>query len=112
MSELIFEVPATFDGCTVNDFLRRGKGVSYHLIKTLKRLDGPWGLFCNERPVRTVDSVRTGDRIILRWPEKETETSPLAAKVPVLYEACKYMGIAPDLYDPIEEDVKAYLRGE
>lgn len=59
MSELIFEVPATFDGCTVNDFLRRGKGVSYHLIKTLKRLDGPWGLFCNERPVRTVDSVRT-----------------------------------------------------
>lgn len=32
--------------------------------------------------------------------------------VPVLYEACKYMGIKPDLYDPIEEDIKAYLRGE
>jgi L-fucose isomerase-like protein len=32
--------------------------------------------------------------------------------VPVLYEACKYLGIQPDLYDPIEEDVKAYLRGE
>lgn len=32
--------------------------------------------------------------------------------VPVLYEACKYMGIRPDLYDPIEEDVRAYLRGE
>ena len=32
--------------------------------------------------------------------------------VPVLYEACKYIGIAPDLYDPIEEEVKAYLRGE
>ena len=32
--------------------------------------------------------------------------------VPVLYEACKYIGIKPDLYDPIEEDVKAYLRGE
>jgi L-fucose isomerase-like protein len=32
--------------------------------------------------------------------------------VPVMYEACKYMGIKPDLYDPIEEDVKAYLRGE
>ena len=32
--------------------------------------------------------------------------------VPVLYEACKYIGIQPDLYDPIEEDVKAYLRGE
>ena len=32
--------------------------------------------------------------------------------VPVLYEACKYLNIKPDLYDPIEEDVKAYLRGE
>lgn len=32
--------------------------------------------------------------------------------VPVLYEACKYIGVSPDLYDPIEENVKAYLRGE
>lgn len=32
--------------------------------------------------------------------------------VPVLYEACKYIHIKPDLYDPIEEEVKAYLRGE
>lgn len=32
--------------------------------------------------------------------------------VPVLYEACKYIGVTPDLYDPIEENVKAYLRGE
>lgn len=32
--------------------------------------------------------------------------------VPVLYEACKYIKVKPDLYDPIEESVKAYLRGE
>ncbi|QHQ62154.1 fucose isomerase [Anaerocolumna sedimenticola] len=32
--------------------------------------------------------------------------------VPVLYEACKYIKVKPDLYDPIEEEVKAYLRGE
>ena len=32
--------------------------------------------------------------------------------VPILYEACKYIGVKPDLYDPIEEAVKAYLRGE
>lgn len=32
--------------------------------------------------------------------------------VPVLYEACKYLGIKPDLYDDIEEEVKAYIRGE
>lgn len=32
--------------------------------------------------------------------------------VPVLYEACKYIGIKPDLYDPIEDKVQAYLHGE
>ncbi|MDR0583072.1 MAG: L-fucose/L-arabinose isomerase family protein [Treponema sp.] len=32
--------------------------------------------------------------------------------VPVLYEACKYLGIKPDLYDNNEEEVKAFLRGE
>lgn len=26
--------------------------------------------------------------------------------VPVLYEACKYIGVQPDLYDPVEEEVK------
>ena len=35
-----------------------------------------------------------------------------ARVVPVLFEACKYLGIEPDLYDPIEDDVRAYLRGE
>ncbi len=32
--------------------------------------------------------------------------------VPVVYEACKYLGITPDLYDPIEDKVLAYLHGE
>lgn len=32
--------------------------------------------------------------------------------VPILYEACKYIGVQPDLYDPIEEQVQAYWRGE
>ena len=32
--------------------------------------------------------------------------------VPILYEACKYIGVKPDLYDDNEEEVKAYIRGE
>jgi L-fucose isomerase-like protein len=32
--------------------------------------------------------------------------------VPPLYEACKYIGVNPDLYDNNEEEVKAFLRGE
>lgn len=29
--------------------------------------------------------------------------------VPVLYEACKYLGIKPDLYDPVEAEVQAAI---
>jgi len=32
--------------------------------------------------------------------------------VAILYEACKYIKVTPDLYDPIEEKVKARIRGE
>lgn len=32
--------------------------------------------------------------------------------VPVLYEACKYIGVKPDLYDDNEEEVRAFIRGE
>ena len=32
--------------------------------------------------------------------------------LPVIYEACKYIGVTPDLYDPIEDKVKAYLHGQ
>ena len=33
--------------------------------------------------------------------------------VPVIYEACKYIpGLVPDLYDPIQDKVEAWLRGE
>ena len=32
--------------------------------------------------------------------------------VPVLYEACKYIGITPDLYDDIEDSVQAQIWGD
>ena len=32
--------------------------------------------------------------------------------VPVLYEACKYIGVTPDLSDDNEEEVRAFIRGE
>ncbi len=32
--------------------------------------------------------------------------------VPILYEACKYIGVKADLFDPIEDKVQAYLWGE
>lgn len=33
--------------------------------------------------------------------------------LPIIYEACKYIpGLTPDFYDDVEEDVKAWLRGQ
>ena len=32
--------------------------------------------------------------------------------VPILYEACKYIGIKADLFDENEDEVKAFIRGE
>jgi len=32
--------------------------------------------------------------------------------VPVLYEACKYLNIEPDLYDADDEEIEAYIHGE
>ena len=31
--------------------------------------------------------------------------------VPVLYEACKYIGVKPDLYDDNEDEVKGKVCG-
>ena len=49
-------------------------------------MDPPWGLLRDEMLIRTIDTVRAGDRIVLRWPEQEAASVPLAAQVPVLYE--------------------------
>ncbi len=86
MRELSFVVPAAFDGCTLNDFLRRGKGVSYRMIKTAKQQTPPLGLFCNGAHIRTVDPVRQGDVVSLRWEEEENQMSFSSVQVPVLYE--------------------------
>ncbi|MDD3192946.1 MAG: RluA family pseudouridine synthase [Oscillospiraceae bacterium] len=86
MGTLAFVVPPEFDGCTINDFLRRGKGVSYRQIKSLKHQKPPMGLFCNGAHIRTVDLVRAGDLVALCWPERAAETALSAAPVPVLYE--------------------------
>ncbi|MGE5557613.1 MAG: L-fucose/L-arabinose isomerase family protein [Bacillota bacterium] len=32
--------------------------------------------------------------------------------LPVIYEACRYIGINPDFYDPVEDKIRAWLRGE
>lgn len=59
-----------------------------------------------------VDNIKRLEAKIVEGPYIHHCVGVYEDVVPVLYEACKYIGIQPDLYDPIEEQVKAYLRGE
>lgn len=86
MGELSFVVPAAFDGRTVNDFLRREHNVSFRLIKVLKKLDAPMGLLLNEGHTRTIDKIREGDVVCIRWPQEQLTAPALDVEVPVVYE--------------------------
>ena len=80
------------------------------LIGNAKAVDGP---FC--RGTYMWAEVENLDRLedkLVCGPYIHHCTGIYGDVVPVLYEACKYIGITPDLYDPIEEKVKAIIRGE
>ena len=80
------------------------------LLGRAKGVDGPKGM--GTYLWVEVDNIKRLEAKIVEGPYIHHCVGIHKDVVPVLYEACKYMGIAPDLYDPIEEEVKAYLRGE
>ncbi|MBR1757473.1 MAG: L-fucose/L-arabinose isomerase family protein [Lachnospiraceae bacterium] len=80
------------------------------LLGNAKGVDGPKGM--GTYLWVEVDNIKRLEAKIVEGPYIHHCVGIHKDVVPVLYEACKYMGITPDLYDPIEEDVKAYLRGE
>lgn len=98
-----------------------------HGEMTLARFDGDNGAYAMlmgnaegiEGPVGMGTYVWVKVRNIKRLETKIVEgpyihhcTGIHADVVPVLYEACKYLGIAPDLYDENDHEIRAYLRGE
>ena len=80
------------------------------LLGNAKGIDGPKGM--GTYLWVEVDNIKRLEAKIVEGPYIHHCVGIHKEVVPVLYEACKYIGIQPDLYDPIEEDVKAYLRGE
>ena len=80
------------------------------LLGNAKGVDGPAGM--GTYLWVEVDNIKRLEAKIVEGPYIHHCVGIHKDVVPVLYEACKYIGVAPDLYDPIEEDVKAYLRGE
>lgn len=80
------------------------------LLGTVEGIDGPKGMG-TYLWVR-VQNIKRLEAKIVEGPYIHHCAGIHDDVVPVLYEACKYLGITPDLYDPIEDDIKAYLRGE
>lgn len=80
------------------------------LLGNAKGIDGPKGM--GTYLWVEVDNIKRLEAKIVEGPYIHHCVGIHKNIVPVLYEACKYLGIKPDFYDPIEEDVKAYLRGE
>lgn len=80
------------------------------LLGNARGIDGPKGM--GTYLWVEVDNIKRLEAKIVEGPYIHHCVGIHKDVVPVLYEACKYIGVTPDLYDPIEEDVKAYLRGE
>ena len=80
------------------------------LLGNAKGVDGPKGM--GTYLWVEVDNIKRLEAKIVEGPYIHHCVGIHKDVVPVLYEACKYIGIKPDLYDHVEEDVKAYLRSE
>ncbi len=88
-----------------------GDGGAYSLLLgNAKGIDGPKGM--GTYLWVEVENIKRLEAKLVEGPYIHHCVGIHKDVVPVLYEACKYIGVTPDLYDPIEEDVKAYLRGE
>ncbi|MDE5620059.1 MAG: RluA family pseudouridine synthase [Ruminococcus sp.] len=69
---------------TLQNFLTAKKGVSQRLLKKLKRQDS--GITCNGRHIRSIDTVKNGDIIILKIKDTSLLESNPMLDVPTAFE--------------------------
>ena len=81
---LKFTVPAEFDGALLKTFLRRGCGLSSHLMVSLKQTEN--GILRNGRHARVIERVAAGDMVTLRLPEETCAAEPAMLPLTVIYE--------------------------
>lgn len=83
-NQLVFTVPEDCDGMKARTFLRKRCGVSARIITLLKREKD--GILKDNKILRTVDIVNSGDKIILKLPEDKNEIAPVKGDLKILYE--------------------------
>ncbi len=79
-----YTVPATYDGETMQTFLRRECGLSWRMVVKLKRVDG--GMTADGQPMRSIDRLRAGQTVEVRMPEDAVKIEGADIPLKVVYE--------------------------
>lgn len=81
---LTYRVPPEFAGDTLQNFLRRGCGLSWRMVVRLKQVEN--GMTADGRPFRTIDRVSAGQTVVLRLPEDRVRIEGADIPLDVVYE--------------------------
>jgi 23S rRNA pseudouridine1911/1915/1917 synthase len=84
MRELKYVVDSKYDNATVQNFLRRGCGVSARLLTRLKRVEN--GITADGITVRTIDRVVAGQQVVLKLPEDTVDLNGVDIPLNIIYE--------------------------
>ena len=74
--------------CTLEQFLRQEQGVSKRLITKLKRTNG---LFCNDKPIRSIDPIKFGDIVTLHLSDNSVALPSIETTVPIAFETSQFL---------------------
>lgn len=88
-TEISFVVPIECDGMCLGNFLHRTKNVSQRIIRNAKRIKN--GITADEIHIRTVDTVKAGQKIRVLLPKPECEMPPREIKLDIIYEDEHYL---------------------
>ncbi len=78
-----FVVNEMYDGCSVRDFLKIGKGLSSRLFSCLKNNNR---IFLNGRKVQVFEQVCMGDSVEIVFPEGKSQITPQFEPLEILFE--------------------------
>lgn len=79
-----FIVPEEFDNKTLKEFLKSYCHISSRALSALKREN--MGISRNSKLIRTIDTISTGDEIILKFPEDVNDIIPVQGDLDILFE--------------------------
>lgn len=106
MAEHTFSVEPEYEGCRVETYLRRFKGMSRRTMVALRHREN--GLTCNGRPIRTVDSLHAGDRLSLLLTDERPPQKSSFLPIDIVYEDDEYYVCNKSAGMPVHPSLKYY----